>query len=145
MTIWFISTALIATFTYQDVGGSVGANADGTSFDVQLSGPTYLGAGGGSLAISGLTPSADWEINLYSPNGIGIAIIRMALPLVINPPAPSMFQRRSDQLHNPVRARGGGAGNLVDTVTAQSYTTNSNCVILPRCSEAAMPTLGSVR
>ena len=76
VTAWYNNAVYIngfvVAFTYQDVGGSVGANADGTTFDVQASGPGYLGAGGGSLAISGLTPSADWEINLYSPNGIGI-------------------------------------------------------------------------
>ena len=75
VTAWYNTpvyiNGFIANFTYQDVGGSPGNNADGASFDLQESGPTYLGATGGALAISGLTPSANWEINLYSPNGIG--------------------------------------------------------------------------
>jgi hypothetical protein len=78
-TAWYNNLVFIngftVSFTYQDVGGSPGNNADGESFTLQESGPTYVNGGGGSLAISGLTPSADWEFNLYastSPHIIGI-------------------------------------------------------------------------
>src|ERR1039458_2942142 len=75
VTVWYNNLVFVdgftATFTYQDVGGSPGNNADGVSFDLQESGPTFLGDAGGSLGISGLSPSANWEFNLYNPNGIG--------------------------------------------------------------------------
>ncbi len=45
VTAWYNNlvyiNGFVATFTYQDVGGSPGANADGTSFDLQESGPAY--------------------------------------------------------------------------------------------------------
>ena len=148
VTAWYDNlvyiNGFVATFTYQDVGGSAGANADGTSFDLQESGPTYLGAGGGALGISGLTPSADWEINLYSPNGIGIVYHTDGDDLWLsNHRRRQCLQRRPHQLHNRVRARGSGAGNsrrYRHASTASPPTTT--LAILPRCSEAALPTSG---
>lgn len=64
--------AFKASFTYQDVGG---AGADGIAFVVQRDprGTTALGANGGSLGYSGITPSAALQINIYANNTPGIA------------------------------------------------------------------------
>ena len=49
VTAWYNSpveiNGFVASFTYQDVGGSPGANADGASFDIQEA-LTYIGADG---------------------------------------------------------------------------------------------------
>jgi hypothetical protein len=65
--------AFVASFTYQDVGGG---GADGCAFVLQdaAAGPSALGAPGGSLGYSGLSPSLAVEFNIYSPYGVGIAL-----------------------------------------------------------------------
>lgn len=59
--------AFKSAFTYQDLdlGG-----ADGVSFCLQNDprGTTALGGGGGSLGVSGITPSLELELNLYNGN-----------------------------------------------------------------------------
>ena len=57
--------AFEASFTYQ-AGGSKAA--DGVAFVLQNDprGATALGGGGGSLGVSGITPSAELELNLYN-------------------------------------------------------------------------------
>jgi hypothetical protein len=124
---WVYINGFVAIFTYQDVGGSVGANADGASFALQTSGPGYLGAGGGSLAISGLTPSADWEINLYSPNGIGIIYNTDGATFGYQTTG-AVNVSSGDPINFTIQYTPGGAvqETLVDTVTQQSYTTNFN-------------------
>ncbi|MGA2541271.1 MAG: CotH kinase family protein [Verrucomicrobiota bacterium] len=131
VTAWYNNlvyiNGFVATFTYQDVGGSPGANADGVSFDLQTSGPGYLGAGGGSLAISGLTPSADWEINLYSPNGIGIICHTDGAAFGYQTTG-AVNVSSGDPINFTIQYTPGGAvqETLVDAVTQQSYTTNYN-------------------
>src|SRR5207245_2114290 len=65
--------AFAASFTYQDIGGG---GADGFAFVLHDSaaGPWALGAPGGSLGCSGITPSVEVEFNIYSPNGVGMAL-----------------------------------------------------------------------
>ncbi len=65
--------AFVASFTYQDIGGG---GADGCVFVLQDSaaGPWALGAPGGSLGYSGISPSVAVEFNIYSPNGVGVAL-----------------------------------------------------------------------
>jgi hypothetical protein len=116
-----------ATFTYQDVGGAPGNNADGTSFDLQESGPTYVNGGGGSLAISGLTPSANWEIDLYNPNVIGI-IYHTDGTTGGYETTGAVNVSSGDPINFTIQYAPGGAvtETLVDTVTQGSYTTNYN-------------------
>lgn len=66
--------AFHASWTYQDIGGG---GADGSSFCIQNDprGVSALGGGGGSLGVSGITPSAELEFNIYSPNGVGYAFL----------------------------------------------------------------------
>src|SRR5258706_1802238 len=71
-------TNFTASFTYMgtagaDLGG--GGAADGIAFIVQndTNGVGAVGGGGGALGYSGITNSAAFEINIYSPNNRGIA------------------------------------------------------------------------
>jgi hypothetical protein len=131
VTAWYASlvpiNGFIATFTYQDMGGSDGANADGTSFDIQESGPTYLSGNGGSLGITGLTPSADWEINLYSPNGIGTTYHTDGTTFDYQTTG-AVDVSSGDPINFTIIYTSGGAvqEQLVDTVTQASFTTNYN-------------------
>ncbi len=65
--------AFLATFTYQDVGG---AGADGFAFVMQnySAGSLASGSAGGALGYGGLSPSVAFEFNIYSPNGVGMAL-----------------------------------------------------------------------
>ncbi len=64
------NTGFTASFTYTP-GGSLGA--DGTTFILHNDprGTAALGGLGGALAVSGITPSAEWEINIYNGHTIG--------------------------------------------------------------------------
>jgi hypothetical protein len=63
----------VASFTYQDIGGG---GADGCAFVLHEAspGPWALGAGGGGLGYGGISPSVAVEFNIYSPNGVGMAV-----------------------------------------------------------------------
>jgi hypothetical protein len=131
VTAWYNSpvyiNGFVATFTYQDVGGSPGANADGTSFALQESGPAFLGGAGGALGISGLTPSADWEIDLYSPNGIGIVYHTDGATSGYHSTG-AVDVSSGDPINVTIQYTPGGVvqESLLDTITADSYTTNYN-------------------
>ena len=131
VTAWYNNqvaiNGFVASFTYQDVGGSPGNNADGLSFTVQESGPTYLGGTGGALGISGLTPSANWELNLYDPNGIGIAYHTGGATGGYVPTGNVNISSGNPINVTIVYAPGGAVQEtLVDTVTSASFTTNYN-------------------
>ena len=130
VTVWYNNLVYIdgftATFTYQDVGGGPGNNADGAAFVLQ-SGPTFISGAGGSLSISGLTPSADWEFNLYQPNGIGAIYHTDGTTGGYFGTAPSTspvaIPSRSRSGHTP---GGAVAETLYDTLSQATYTTNFN-------------------
>lgn len=65
--------AFTASFTYQDVGGG---GADGCAFVLQNDGAAAgaVGGGGGGLAYLGMAPSIAVEFNIYSANGVGMAL-----------------------------------------------------------------------
>ncbi len=73
---WFATkeptNSFTATFDYLRSGGS-GNPADGMTFAIQNQSATALGGAGGSLGYSGISPSAALEVNIYNPNGRGIA------------------------------------------------------------------------
>ncbi|HUD49296.1 MAG TPA: PA14 domain-containing protein [Candidatus Baltobacteraceae bacterium] len=129
VTAWYDNlvyiNGFVATFTYQDVGGSPGANADGSAFVLQESGPTYLGADGGALGISGLTPSADWEIDLYTGNGIGIVYNTDGNTFNYQTTG-AVNVSSGDPVNFIITYSPGGAvlESLFDTVTQASFTTN---------------------
>jgi uncharacterized repeat protein (TIGR03806 family) len=129
VTAWYDNlvyiNGFVATFTYQDVGGSPGANADGSAFVLQESGPAYLGADGGDLGISGLTPSADWEIDLYSPNGIGIVYNTDGNTFDYQTTG-AVNVSSGDPINFTIVYSPGGAvlETLFDAVTQASFTTN---------------------
>jgi hypothetical protein len=117
--------AFVASFTYQDVRGG---GADGCAFVLQdaAAGPWALGAPGGSLGFQGLSPSVAVEFNIYSPNGLGMALRTNSQT---GPPYISTA---------PVNLAGGnpiGASlvydgttlsmNLTDTVTHARFTTSA--------------------
>ncbi len=131
VTAWYNNLVFVdgftATFTYQDVGGSPGNNADGVSFDLQESGPTFLGGAGGSLGISGLSPSANWEFNLYIPNGIG-AIYHTDGTTGGYSGTGAVNVSSGHPINVTIVYVSGGAvqETLLDTVTGDSYVTNYN-------------------
>ncbi len=131
VTAWYDNlvpiNGFVASFIYQDVGGSIGANADGASFDLQESGPTFIGADGGALGISDLTPSADWEINLYSPNGIGAVYNTDGTTFGYLTTGAVNVSSGDPILFTIVYTPGGAVQEtLSDTVTQDSFTTNYN-------------------
>ncbi|MDE3065919.1 MAG: hypothetical protein KGJ60_00055 [Verrucomicrobiota bacterium] len=131
VTVWYDGlvniNGFVATFTYQDVGGSPGNDADGLSFDLQESGPTFLGTGGSNLAINGLVPSANWELNLYEPNGIGIIYHTNGASSGYLPTG-AVNVSSGDPINFTIAYAPGGAvqETLADTVTGASFTTNYN-------------------
>ena len=129
VTAWYDTpvyiNGFVATFTYEDVGGSPGNNADGLSFNLQESGPAALGATGGALGIGGVTPSANWELNLYQPNGIGIIYNTDGTSGGYQPTGPVNVSSGDPINFAIVYAPGGAVQEmLLDTVTGDSYTTN---------------------
>ncbi len=131
VTAWYNNPVSIngfnSSFTYQDVGGAPGLNADGASFDLQESGPTYLGPDGSNLAISGLGPSANWEIDLYSGNGIGIIYHTNGTTYGYQPTGTVNVSSGDPINFTIVYAAGGSVQEtLLDTLTEDSYTTNYN-------------------
>jgi hypothetical protein len=64
--------AFQASFIYQ-VTANAGAGADGITFCIQNQAVTALGGGGGGLGITGITPSVELELNIYSPNTRGFS------------------------------------------------------------------------
>jgi hypothetical protein len=122
--------AFVASFTYLDVGGG---GADGWAFVLQDAtlGPSALGGGGGGLGFNGLRPSVAFEFNIYSPNGVGVA-------LRTNGQSGAPYSSAA-----PVNIAGGNPINvsisydgktwsttLTDTVTHATFATNATTNLL---------------
>jgi hypothetical protein len=117
------------SFTYQNPGDVGDSDADGASFTLQESGPTFITTenGGSGLGIQGLTPSANWEIDIYSGHQIGTAFN-------MNGTTETYFSTgkinvaSGDPINFTIQYMLGGAvlETLVDTVTQDSFTTNYN-------------------
>ncbi|HEV7923970.1 MAG TPA: chitobiase/beta-hexosaminidase C-terminal domain-containing protein, partial [Verrucomicrobiae bacterium] len=135
VTAWYNSEVNIngftATFTYQNVGGVPGDDADGASFDLQESGTNYLNnignSSGGSLGIFDMSPSADWEINIYNGNGIGILYNTDGVTGGYLPTG-SVNVANGDPINFTIVYTPGGLvqETLVDTATQATFVTNYN-------------------
>jgi hypothetical protein len=122
-----------ATWTYTATGS--GTLADGEVFVLQNDsrGAAAIGGGGGNLAINSttITPSIDFEINLYPNNTVGIAYdVNGAIgPNSATPIAPAGGPWPSDPIQITVnynQSAGQIAWTLLDTVSGVTYTTNIN-------------------
>jgi hypothetical protein len=120
---WFASPLYIgnfyASFVYQDVGGG---GADGMAFVLQNDprGTAAIGGAGGSLGVSGITPSAEIEVNIYTNNTPGVAYHvngantgYTSVPMVASGD-PVLFQIRY--------ANGVAQLNLTDETTAATFS-----------------------
>ncbi|HEV2210420.1 MAG TPA: immunoglobulin domain-containing protein [Verrucomicrobiae bacterium] len=125
-------TAFHALFTYQAIAPtltSTGGGADGVSFCIQNDprGASAVGGGGGSLGVSGITPSVELQINIYNGHPYGIEFqtggtvdsVFVSLAPIIN----------FGQNNNPVLIDANYSANVMtlkftDQITAASFTTN---------------------
>lgn len=123
--------AFEATFTYQAGGNRA---ADGVCFCVQndLRGPVALGGGGGGLGVSGITPSVELEMNLFTGNGqsVGYTVLTNGLTCAsgangnYHPPG-GINVASGDPINVTVNYAGGLlALTFTDAVANASFTTN---------------------
>ncbi|HTA29744.1 MAG TPA: hypothetical protein VK731_04635, partial [Candidatus Cybelea sp.] len=133
VTAWFNNEVYIngftASFTYQNPGDVGEGNADGASFTLQESGPTFLTTdnGGSGLAIQGLTPSANWEINIYAGHQIGtIYTTDGATETYL--PTGNVNVASGDPINFTIAYVPGGVvqETLVDATTSATFVTNYN-------------------
>ena len=125
-----------ATWTYQDVGGSVGAGADGSSFCVQNDprGALATGGGGGGLGVSGITPSVELEFNLYtgSTEKVGYTVLTNGLTGAGGgngnylPTAPVVIDNGNPIGVVAYYTPGQLSLTFTDTVALTTFTTNIN-------------------
>ncbi|HEX3993185.1 MAG TPA: hypothetical protein VHX39_18585, partial [Acetobacteraceae bacterium] len=113
----------IASFTYQAGGNKA---ADGAAFCIQNDprGPSALGGAGGGLAVSGIIPSAELELHIYSPGGVGFGfntngntggyITNLPVNLASGDPIGVSIYYANDQM----------SLTMTDAVAATSYSTN---------------------
>ncbi len=115
--------AFIASFTYQASGNIA---ADGVSFCIQndLRGPSALGGQGGLLGVSGIVPSAEVELDVYSVAGVGYAFqTNGATGGYLG--TGSVNLKSGDPIGvNIYYADGQMSLSLTDAVTSASFTTN---------------------
>jgi len=135
VTAWFNDQVYIngftASFTYQNVDGVPGNDADGATFDLQESGTAYLnsdgGTSGGSFGIFDMSPSANWEINIYGGHAIGIGYNTDGATGTYQTTG-SVNVASGDPINFTIVYAPGGAvqETLVDTTTQATFVTNYN-------------------
>jgi hypothetical protein len=81
---------------------------------------------GGSLGISGLTPSADWEIEFTAATGSASTTTRMAPPAAINPRAPSTSPAAIPSTSPSSTRPGERCRKSLSMPHGRTYTTNYN-------------------
>jgi len=121
--------AFSASFSYQDIGGG---GADGVCFCIQndARGAAAIGGGGGSLGVSGITPSWELEINIYSgsANGLGYNIFTNGVvgsDIVPTQGTNTISFASGDPINISLFYIGGRMTlTFVDTVTTATVTTN---------------------
>jgi len=117
--------AFSASFSYQDIGG---AGADGFSFCIQNDsrGAAAIGGGGGSLGVSGITPSWEMEFNIYSgsANGLGYNIFTNGA-VGANVAAGNVSFASGDLINVSLLYYNGRMTLMfTDTVSSATFTTN---------------------
>ena len=121
--------AFLASFVYQDVGG---AGADGFTFCLQNLGLSALGAAGGSLGVSGISPSAELTFNIYANNTPGISFgTNGANGSPYNSTAPVNIAGGDPIGVNLVYMNGVLHVTLTDTNAGTTFTTNIPVGSLP--------------
>jgi hypothetical protein len=119
-----------ASFTFLVPSGT-SPPADGMSFALQNSADNVRG---GVFAISGVSPSVEWDINLYPGNngGVGISYESNGIIGAPTPPAPIVTTTAGPwPVGDPVNVTitydqltGTAMESLTDTVTGSTFTTN---------------------
>lgn len=122
-----------ASFTYQ-AGGNLAA--DGATFCIQNDpwGASALGGGGGALGVSGITPSVELELNLFTGNGevSGYTVLTNGLTGANGAngnyhPIGNINLASGDPVNiNVFYAHGQLALTFTDAVAAASFSTNLN-------------------
>lgn len=117
--------AFKAWWTYQDIGGG---GADGACFVIQNApaGPSALGGAGGGLGVTGITPSAELEFNIYSGNafgGVGYAFSTNGIVANVTDPYPLNIASGDPIFVVMTYYNGIASLTLTDTNTGGSYNT----------------------
>jgi hypothetical protein len=118
-------TSFTAAFTYQaTMPGGLGL-ADGATFMLQNQGTTALGGSGGALGMSGITPSAEVEFNVYAGHTIGTAFETNGANSTIYMPTGSVNLASGDPIRVLLAYNGSVlTETLTDLTTAASFTTS---------------------
>ncbi len=114
--------AFQASFTYQDIGGG---GADGFTFCLQNDprGANALGAGGGSLAVSGITNAAELTFEIYNMSGMSFGT-NGSNGSPFNPTDPVSISDGNPIAVNVVYLNGMLQVKLTDTTANTTYSTN---------------------
>jgi autotransporter-associated beta strand protein len=137
------SAGFTASFVYQP-GGSLGA--DGVTFMLQNDsrGTAALGGGGGALGLSGITPSAAHEINIYGGHTIGTNFVtdgstgtyNNTFPVNVASGDPITVTLSYDPVHNVINE------TLVDPVANTTFPTSYSNINLAATLGASTALLG---
>ena len=122
--------AFSASFTYQAGGNKA---ADGIAFVQQNDprGATALGGGGGSLAVSGITPSFELEMDLYNAPKGGYAVTTNGNTGVYTLPGTVNITVGDPITVTEFYAQGQLSLTFTDAVASTSFSTNLNVGSLP--------------